>query len=213
VQRARREAAGFWQLSFDERLSNGLIGEGWTTPAAKQQVLESSGAPQGWGSVETSPVTLIPAEAVKPYESLTKFEEARAVSDLSRALGTNDAGLNQNGGYTYAKRKMELLGHVDLDAVFGAEKAAKAREQFRSRELGPEAVEVRAALRDFYGFKATANEKPFYIELGGDDAAINEVSNTLRETVLLVAGPDADGRRWQACWRHPGVLSPDEGHR
>ena len=336
MARAQREAAGFWDMSFDERVRQGLLGDGWKFPAARDEVLQNSGVvsrntpnaalddfirqvknagrdpdipeahygpviiewdddgggkafhlspleylpdeglaamgldridvemmsprqqlarlkevfdevraalPPGeykldplepslralvvrtfksdpdvsWFDLETGKPSkpgmnsygmldvkqsaegptgsrAIPESMVKPYESLTKLQEPRAVNDLQKALGTHEAGLDQNGGLTYARRKMELRGQVDLDSWLGAETAQKVREQFRSGELGAEAVEVRAALRDFYGFKASTNEKPAYIELGGDDAAINRLSDLLRDTVRMVAGTDADVR-------------------
>jgi hypothetical protein len=58
--------------------------------------------------------------------------------------------------------------------------------------VGPEAQEARQMLRDFYGLKTTNAERPLYIELGGDDAAINQVTDQLREIARRVSGSDAD---------------------
>lgn len=107
VQRARREAADFWKLSFDERVANGLIGEGWTTPTARQQVLESSGAPKGWDSVE-------PTE--KPYFIELGGNASAAIKVENELLGIvqqvagPDAVVRLQDRYRYSVKPAEWGG-------------------------------------------------------------------------------------------------------
>jgi hypothetical protein len=181
IAKAEREAAGFWELPFDERVRQGLIETG-------SERLQSA-AP------DAPRPERIPPETVTPFEGLDQAQQSKAASDLQSLLGTHEAGLNLNGGLAYAQRKLELKGQVDLDAWLGADRAKAVREAFAGGgQPTPEALAAREALRDFYGFKPTADEKPFYIELGGDDGAINRVNDELRGIVREIAGPDADVR-------------------
>ena len=137
-----------------------------------------------------SGLPVIPDEAVS--RNFSELPDARRKSlgaQLAQQLDLEKVSeLSPGIAQRFAESMLSTRGIVDLDKAMGATAARKAKQQFASGQLGPEANKARTLLSEFYD--TPTGERSWFVQLGGDLSASRQIDDGLTDIVRQVAGSD-----------------------